>query len=166
MKIFLSFLAFLVVTVTSVSAQINWMTLDEAVQASKNEPRKIFVDVYTDWCGWCKRMDATTFKDKGVADALNENFYAVKLDAEQKEAIKFKNKVYEFKAGGSRGSHELAQEFLQGRMGYPTVVFLNDKFEVIQPVPGYQDAEAMKKIVTYFGKDVYLNTPWAEFSGL
>ncbi|MBK7335110.1 MAG: DUF255 domain-containing protein [Saprospirales bacterium] len=63
---------------------LKWHTWEEAVAANKKEPRKILVDVYTDWCGWCKRMDATTFQDQTVMDYLKKNFYAVKLDAEQK----------------------------------------------------------------------------------
>ncbi len=162
MKVLFAFITFLLAA-SSATAQINWMTWDEAVAANEKEPRKIFVDVYTDWCGWCKRMDATTFKDAAVIEALNDNFYAVKLNAEQREPITFKGKEYKFEAGGRRGSHQLAQMLLQGRMGYPTVVFLDAKSEVIQPVPGYQDPANMSKIVTYFGDDLYMNTPWAEF---
>lgn len=146
-------------------AQINWMTWQEAVEANAKAPKKIFVDVYTDWCGWCKRMDATTFSDKTVAKTINDNFYAVKLDAEQREGITFKGKLYEFEQQGRRGAHGLAIELLQGRMGYPTVVFLDEDINVIQPVPGYQDQAAMQKMATYFGKDVYRTTPWNEYEG-
>jgi len=163
MKFLLTLIALSVATVT-VQAQINWMTFEEAVEASAKEPRKIIVDVYTEWCGWCKRMDATTFEDPAVIKAINANFYAVKLNAEQREVILFKGKEYKFQSGGRRGSHELAQLLLQGRMGYPTVVFLDNQADVIQPVPGYQEPEAMRKIVDYFGRDVFRTTPWAEFS--
>ena len=145
--------------------QIEWMTWDEAVAANAKNPKKIFVDVYTDWCGWCKRMDKATFADKTVAKALNQDFFAVKFNAEQKEDIVFKGKTYKFVAGGRRGSHELARMLLQGRMGYPTVVFLNENVEVIQPVPGYQEPDAFMKVVNYFGEDLYKTTPWNEYQG-
>lgn len=56
---------------------ITWMSFEEAVAKSQKEPRKMFIDVYTDWCGWCKRMDATTFQDSIVAKYMGEKFYAV-----------------------------------------------------------------------------------------
>lgn len=73
---------------------INWLTLEEADSLYKIEKRPVFIDVYTDWCGWCKRMDASTFKDKSVAAYLNANFYAVKLNAETKDTITFNGKTY------------------------------------------------------------------------
>ena len=152
-------------TFNTANAQVEWMTWDEAVAANAKNPKKIFVDVYTDWCGWCKRMDKATFADKTVASALNEDFYAVKFNAEQKDDIVFNGKTYKYVSGGRRGSHELAKMLLQGRMGYPTVVFLNEEAEVIQPVPGYQEPAAFLKVVNYFSDDMYKTTPWNEYVG-
>ena len=165
MKVLLLAITLSFAAASTATAQIKWMSWEEAVAANAKAPKKVFVDVYTDWCGWCKRMDAATFSDKSVAAVINENFYAVKLDAEQKEAITFRDKVYEFQASGRRGAHGLAIELLQGRMGYPTVVFLDEDLEVIQPVPGFQDKAAMLKVATYFGTDVYRSTPWNEYTG-
>ncbi|MBP9152977.1 MAG: DUF255 domain-containing protein, partial [Flavobacteriales bacterium] len=67
--------------------EIKWVSLEEADALRRTEPRKILIDVYTDWCGWCKKMDASTFKDPKVVAYINANYYAVKLDAEQKEPI-------------------------------------------------------------------------------
>ena len=69
------------------------MSIEKAYELSLTEenPKKIFIDVYTDWCGWCKRMDNTTFKDSVMVKFLNDNFYCVKLNAEQKEDIKSSN---------------------------------------------------------------------------
>ena len=91
------------------------MTWEEAVQKASTEasPKKLFIDVYTDWCGWCKKMDKDTFQNAEVAAYMSENFYMVKLDAEQKEPIEFKGKTYNFVATGRRGYHELAAALLQ-----------------------------------------------------
>lgn len=62
---------------------IKWMGFNEAIEACKKEPKMIFIDVFTDWCGWCKRMDATTFKNPVIAKYMNDKFYAVKFDAER-----------------------------------------------------------------------------------
>ena len=89
----------LIVTASASFAQkhkgpINWLSLQEADSLYQINPRPMFIDVYTDWCGWCKRMDATTFQDQNIANYLNANFYAVKLDAETKDSINFKGKQY------------------------------------------------------------------------
>ena len=73
---------------------IKWLSLQEADSLYQKNPKPIFIDVYTDWCGWCKRMDATTFQDDNIAQYLNTNFYPVKLDAETNESIRFQGKKY------------------------------------------------------------------------
>src|SRR5688572_27861029 len=78
------------------SATVNWMTFEEAVEKSKTEKRKIFIDVYTDWCGWCKVMDKQTFAVPAVAKLLNEKYYAVKFNAEQREDVFFRGTTFRF----------------------------------------------------------------------
>ncbi len=143
--------------------KVNWISLEEALERSKTDKRKIFVDVYTNWCGWCKHMDSTTFVNPAVANYLNEHFYAVKLDAEQSQDIVFKDKTYQFKKTGSRGYHELAALWLNNRLSYPTIVFLDENQNLIQPVPGYQDAVKMEAIINYFGSDSHRKTPWETY---
>jgi thioredoxin-related protein len=143
------------------------MTWEEAVQKASTEasPKKLFIDVYTDWCGWCKKMDKDTFQNAEVAAYMSENFYMVKLDAEQKEPIEFKGKTYNFVATGRRGYHELAAALLQGRMSYPTVIFLDEEIKMLSPVPGYQKPDAFLKIARYFGDNIYRDTSWEAYSG-
>jgi len=142
---------------------VNWLSLEEALARAKNEKRKLFVDMYTDWCGWCKHMDSTTFVDASVAKYLNEHYYPVKFNAEQDSEIVFKDKTYRFKKSGSRGFHELAAMWLNNRLSFPTVVFLDENQQLIQSVPGYQDAEKMDAIINYFGSDSHKKTPWESY---
>lgn len=142
---------------------VNWLTLEQALEKSKTEKRKIFVDMYTDWCGWCKHLDSTTFVNANVARYLNEHFYPVKFNAEQEKDIVFKDKTYKFKKNGSRGYHELAALWLNNRLSFPTVVFLDENQQLIQPVPGYQDATKMQAIINYFGSDSHKKTPWETY---
>src|SRR5687767_13071642 len=95
---------------------IKWMTWAEVQEAQKKQPRKSVVDCYTDWCGWCKRMDASTFAHPDIVKYVNENFYAIKFDAETKEVVKFKGKEYKFVPSGNRGYNELAAEILNGQL--------------------------------------------------
>lgn len=139
------------------------MSIEEAYEQSKINPKPIFIDIYTDWCGWCKRMDANTFSNPVIADIINKNFYAVKFNAEQKEDVNILGHTFKFVAQGNRGYHELAASLLQGKMSYPTTVFLDGTFAMIQPIPGYQDAKGFEPILSYFAGNSYKTTPWEEF---
>ncbi|MBI1224078.1 MAG: DUF255 domain-containing protein [Bacteroidetes bacterium] len=142
---------------------INWITWEQMMEKSKTQPRKVIVDVYTDWCGWCKRMDATTFSDACLSKYINDTYYAVKFDAEQKQDIVFKDKTYKFVKNGMRGYHELAAEMTHGQLSFPTVVFLDEKIDVIQSIPGYRDTKEFETIATYFGRNEHLKTPWETY---
>ena len=143
--------------------KVEWLTLEEALLKQETEQRKIVVNVYKDWCAWCKQMDEVTFRDAHVVQFINENFYPVKLDAENEESIEFKDKVYRFAKTGQRGYHELAVEMLGGRMSFPTVVFLDEELEIIQPLNGYKSPEDFEKIIMYFAQNHYKKTPWSTF---
>jgi len=78
----------------AVGETVKWMSFEQAMEKSKSEKRKIFIDVYTDWCGWCKVMDKNTFSEANVAKILNEEFYPVKFNAEQRENIIFNGTTF------------------------------------------------------------------------
>jgi uncharacterized protein YyaL (SSP411 family) len=142
---------------------VKWYSVEEAFVLTQKQPKKIMIDVYTDWCSWCKVMDSKTFSNALIADYLNKNFYAVKLNAEQKEDIILNGKTYKFVANGSRGYHQLAAELLSGQLGYPSVVFLDEKTQMIQPVQGYIQARQFDGIVRFIGEDAYKSKTWDVF---
>lgn len=145
---------------------VKWMSFEEAVAKSKTEKRKIFIDVYTDWCGWCKVMDKNTFSEALVAKILNEKFYPVKLDAEQTGDIVFQGTTFKFMPSGAKGTHQLALALMNNQAAYPTVVFLDEEFKMIQPLQGYQKLEEFHKIITYIGDDQFKKMKWAEFQNV
>nr|WP_297783264.1 DUF255 domain-containing protein [uncultured Allomuricauda sp.] len=160
--LFLVFLGF-----NAQAQDIDWISWEEAVQLSKTDaqPKKIFVDVYTDWCGWCKKMDKNTFQHPDVSKYMQDNFYMVKLDAEGKDPIEYQGKTFKFVPSGRRGYHELAAALLQGRMSYPTVVFLDEQLNMLSPVPGYQQVEPFMQIAKYFGENIYKDKDWESYAG-
>jgi thioredoxin-related protein len=147
----------------SEESPVNWMTFEQAVEKAKTEKRKIFIDVYTDWCGWCKVMDKKTFSDPKVAKILNENFYPVKFDAEQTADIVFHGTTFKNTGSGGRGTHQLAAALLNNQLSYPTVVFLDEEFRMIQPLPGFKEAPEFHMIAQFIGEDHYKKSKWNEW---
>ena len=141
---------------------VKWLTWEEAVEKSKTEKKKIFVDVFTDWCGWCKVMDRNTFPDTEVAKLLNEDFYAVKFNAEQTADVVFNNITFKYVAmQGGRGVHQLAAALLNNQLSYPNFVFLDEEFKIIPVFPGYQSLPGYRKpeefhiFLAYVSEEIY-----------
>lgn len=148
-------------------SKINWISWEEAVKLNQTNPKKIVVDVFTNWCGWCKKMDKGTFKDPAVAGYVNDKFYAVKLNAEQRAEIKFNSEVFKFVPSetGRGGVHSLAYALLDGKMGYPSMVYLNEKYERIMISPGYKESPDMLKELKFAAEEQYSKTTWEKFRG-
>jgi len=136
--------------------EINWISVEEALAAQEKEPRKIMIDMYTSWCGPCKLLDKNTFQNKDVADYVNENFYAVKFNAEGGETVNFKDKEYGNPAfdGSKKGrnsQHQFAQ-YLRVQ-AYPTIVFLDEKADLIAPLTGYRAPNQLEIFLKLFATD-------------
>jgi len=143
--------------------KVKWMEWSEVQEQMQIETRKVFVDVYTDWCGWCKQMDKRTFADDNVANYLNENYYPIKFDAEQKEDILLNGKEYRYIKQGRKGYHELAFEILKGKLSYPSIVFIDENMNVIQPIPGFRAPKELNMIMSFFAGDFYKSMPWKTY---
>jgi len=142
-----------------VGEKITWISFQEALEKNKKEPRKMIMDVYTDWCGWCKHMDKTTFTDPNVIAYINANYYAVKFDAEGPDSIFYKGKAYKNDGvsprPGRKPTHPLAIELLQGQMSYPNIVYFDDSSNVITSVAGYRGAKDLQPFLIYFAENLY-----------
>lgn len=155
----------LILTITlfslSISAQgINWMSFEEAVKAQKITPKKIFVDAYTIWCGPCKLLDKNTFSNPDLVAYMNENYYAVKFNAEGNDTVNFKDKTYTNpgfnpESKGRNSVHELALFF--GVRAYPTMLFLDEETNFITPLTGYRTPNQLELYLKMFKSDDYKN---------
>jgi thioredoxin-related protein len=146
--------------VGSMTAQkINWLTMNEAVATQAENPKKIFVDMYTNWCGPCKLMDRNTFSNKDVISYINENFYAVKFNAEGNETINadgqsFTNPGYDpAKAYRRNSSHEFTT--YMGVNAYPTILFIDEEGNLINRVKGYKTPQQMELYLKFFGTELW-----------
>lgn len=134
---------------------INWVSIEDAEAMASKDGKNILVDVYTDWCGWCKRMDKSTYENQKVINYINENFHAVKFNAEQKGDVTLKGRTFKFVDQGRRGYHELAAGILQGKMSYPSTVFLNSQLEILTDIKGFRGPDEMMGFLTYFHDELY-----------
>lgn len=138
---------------TGSKEKINWLSLAQLQQLYKNEPRPVLVDIYTDWCGWCKVMDRDTYANEKVATYINQHYYAVKLNAESKDTLQWNGKQYGYNA--DYRSNELAVFFLYGQMSYPSTVFLATIDAQPAPLAGYLKPKELEGPLKFFGGGAY-----------
>jgi len=153
-----SFFLLAALPLTSVSSDngVQWLTMEEAQEQMLEEPRMVFVDVYTDWCGWCRRMTNETYTHPVIADYLNTHFYPVKLNAEQEGPIVFGGTTYiNENIGQRRPTHSFAIALLQGRMSYPSVVFFDEQMQLLTALPGFRPPAGMEAVLAFFKTGAY-----------
>jgi len=129
--------------------------MEEAYTKTQQEPRKILVDLYTNWCGWCKVMDRETYSNDDIAAYINSHYYPVKFNAEQRQSVKLGSRNFVFIPSGKGGVHQLALFLSNNRQSYPTTVFMDEQMKIIQPLPGYLKPKEFYEVVTFFGGDHY-----------
>jgi thioredoxin-related protein len=140
--------------------KLKWMNLAEASTSLQREKRPVLIDLYTDWCGWCKVMDKKTYSNLQVVQYLQEKFYPVKVDAESREALVWNGKTYRFNS--NYRTNEFAVYVTQGHLEFPTTVIIPTDGEP-QAIPGYLEPKDLELIVKYFGEGGYGKIPFQEF---
>ena len=132
---------------------LNIFTFEEVEEIHQQIPKPILVFLYTDWCKICFGMKKTTFKNRKVIQLLNEKFYFIKLNAEEKQDITFLGKIFTYKPTGiNTGMHELAVELgtIKKTIIYPTIIILNTVFEIDAQLTGLYNARKMIGILTAY----------------
>ncbi len=120
---------------------IQWIPYDQGLKTGKATHRKVFLNFYADWCGYCKKMDAETFKDPEVAQYLEENFVSIRVNSE-KDA-------------------DLARSYFV--RGLPSSWFIDENGDKISDLPGFVPPDMFLTILKYIHSDSYQEMTFKEF---
>jgi thioredoxin-related protein len=146
-------------SVSGIAQEIKWLSLEEAIALQKKSPKKIIMDVYTNWCGPCKMLDKNTFHNPDVVKYINQYYYAVKFNAEGNEEITYNGKTYtnpdykEALANRRNGTHQFTY-YLKVR-GYPTLVYFDESGNLITAITNYMTPQQIELYLKLFGEDKY-----------
>ncbi|MFQ3579251.1 MAG: DUF255 domain-containing protein [Bacteroidales bacterium] len=167
-QILIVFSIFTAIQVHSQNNTIKWIKMQEALTLQKKTPKPIIIDVYTDWCGWCKVMDKNTFSDPNIISYINANYYAVKFDAEGSDTVIYKGQKYfpgQFnpQRPDKRYTHPFALLLTNNRPSYPTITYLNDTAALIAPMPGYKAPDKLQPELVFFAENLYKFINYEQF---
>ncbi len=137
----------------SSGSDLNWHNFGDGMQKAKNENKQVLIDVYTDWCSWCKVMDEKTYTDPRIVDILNSKFVLIRLNPEKDGPVTLNGKSYS------------ADQFAQGMgvTGYPATAFFESNEKMITMVPGYLKADEFLPILEYIGDKKYNELSFDDF---
>lgn len=152
------FLLFSAVLLSSLAfSQVQWMTLDEAIQAQKVHPKKIVIDFYADWCGPCKTMEKNTYNHPVISKILNEDYYAVKFDAEGNGDISLYGRTFTNPNYKSKKRKNAMHDFTTylNVVAVPSIVFLDENANPITILQGALTAKELEPYLPLFASDSY-----------
>lgn len=148
---------------TSVKEKINWLSIEEVQAKSKIESKPVLIDLYTNWCYWCKVMDKKTYNNSKVISYINKHFYAVKLNAETGENLEWNKKQYSYDAQNKINGFSLY--VTNGQLSFPSTIIFPDVTKVPASIPGFMEPKDIEAILKYFGEGNYKTQNFEEFSG-
>ena len=153
--ILILFIANLATFSQSVKSELRVFSFEEVDQLHQQKPKPIIVFTYTDWCKICFGMKKNTFQNDEIIKLLNDKFYFINLNGEEKKEITFLGKTFVYKPSGNKtGAHELARELAskKGRISYPTTTILNSNFEIEAQIDGYLNSKNFYELISNYIK--------------
>ncbi len=132
---------------------IKWLKYDEGVKLAAKLNKPMIIDFYTEWCGWCKKMDKTTYSDPGIVKYINQAFVPIKLNPELKEQYNLPD--------GTRDARSIGRAY--GVSSYPQTWFVESDGKKIDKMPGYLTADKFIVVLKYIGDGIYKKQSWSEY---
>lgn len=152
----------------SAHAQIEWKTIEQAAKIdASNNAKLYFVDFYTSWCGWCKKMDRSTFTNSTVAKILNTYYIPVKFDAEGSSEFSWNGVKYTNTAtapGARPATHAFAKKILGTQMGFPSFGIFSASKSQMTVIQGYQTPEDLVIMLWYFASGDYKHYAYEKYA--
>jgi len=142
--------------------KINWLTIEEANAKLKVESKPVIIDLYTNWCYWCKVMDKKTYSNSNVISYINENFYAVKLNAESKDTVRWENKNFIYNPRNK--VNDFALYVTRGQLAFPNTIIFGDLNQDPASIPGFMEPKEIEVILKYFGENMYKKKGFNEYA--
>ena len=148
-------------TKTSGNEKVQWLQLHEVTAKLKDKDKPILIDLYTDWCYWCKVMDKKTYNNKKVIEYINEHFYSARINAETKDILNWKDKTYNYNDTYHINNFSLFVTY--GRASFPTTVIIADQNSAPIPIAGFMEPKELERILKYFGEGAYKTMNFPQF---
>ncbi len=140
---------------------VKWLTFDEAAKLNIEQPKPFLIDMYVDWCNSCKVMKKAIYRNSVLADYINENFYPVSFNAAEQNPIVFNGTTYNSLGVGQ--PHQLAMAIMQSKFIFPSTVFFNSNYELLNIINGYFGTIQLEPILKYYGSDNYKTLDFQTF---
>lgn len=141
--------------------KVQWLQFKDVAVKVKEQDKPILIDLYTDWCYWCKVMDKKTYSNKKVIEYINEHFYSARINAETKDIFTWKDKTYNYNTNYKINDFSLFLTY--GRASFPTTIIIADSTAAPIPVEGFLEPKELEKILKYFGDGAYKTMNFPQF---
>ena len=142
---------------------IHWQSFQQTDKLLKENPKKVFITLYTSWCKWCKKLEGEVLADTVLSNYINGHYYAIRFNAESKEDVSFFGQTFSYDPIAK--VHSLALALMEGEIGYPSSFILNEELELLQPVKGFVKKEEISPILQFYGDNHYKSKTWEEYKG-
>ncbi len=146
---------------STVHDKLDWLKMDELTEKMKSNPKPVLIDLYTNWCYWCKVMDKKTYSNSKVISYISDHFYPVKFDAESKGIVQWKNKEYNY--NDNYKINDFAMYVTSGQPGFPTTVIVPDEHTDPVAISGFMEPKELEPVLKYFGEGAYKTQNFIEF---
>ncbi|MEP7252852.1 MAG: DUF255 domain-containing protein [Ginsengibacter sp.] len=156
---------FLILTSSKVNPthreKLDWMDVNELRSQMAAEVKPVLIDLYTNWCYWCKVMDKKTYDNEKVIQYISEHFYPVKLNAESKDTVYWKDKSYSY--NDTYKINDFALYATSGQVGFPATIIIPDEHSEPVSIPGFLEPKEIEPILKYFGDGAYKTQSFVVF---